>query len=37
VISWEDFATSITEAKKLELPENFDGLIFMGNNYSQYC
>jgi hypothetical protein len=34
VISWEDFATSITEAKKLELPENFDGLIFMGDNYN---
>lgn len=34
VISWEDFVTSITEAKKLEQPENFDGLIFMGDNYS---
>jgi len=34
VISWADFAASITEAEKLEQPENFDGLVFMGNSYS---
>jgi TnpA family transposase len=34
VISWDDFEASITEAKKLEQPENFDGLIFISDSYS---
>jgi TnpA family transposase len=34
VISWADFEASIAEAEKLEQPENFDGLVFIGESYS---
>ena len=34
VISWDDFAESVTEAQKLAQPEDFDFLHRIGENYA---
>jgi hypothetical protein len=37
VISWDDFAASITEAQKLAQPEDFDFLYRIGESYATLC
>ena len=34
IVSWEDFAASITEAQKLAQPEDFDFLYRIGDGYA---
>jgi len=37
IVSWEEFAASITEAQKLAQPEDFDFLYRIGEGYATVC